>query len=252
MLDQLSAEGVDVGAVAVRADAPTGMTVALSRGGDRAILTALGAVASLTAAEVPAALLAEARHVHASSWFLLEDSLGPGLAGLFSAARAEGATTSLDTNWDPAERWTGEHLLTAIAQADLLLPNEAEALRLSSALSLDEAAGKLTADGSRLVVKLGERGALCVERAEYAEGPARYQVRLPPVVPADTTGAGDCFNAGLIAGLLDGMNLPRAAALGCAAGALSTAAPGGTAAAPDRPAAIRLASTARITLAPDR
>jgi sugar/nucleoside kinase (ribokinase family) len=242
MLDQLASEGVDVAAVAVREDAPTGMTVALSRGGDRAILTALGAVASLTAAEVPAALLAGARHVHASSWFLLEDSLGPGLAGLFSAARAEGATTSLDTNWDPAERWAGEHLLTAIAQADLLLPNEAEALRLSSALSLDEAAGKLTAGGSRLVVKLGERGALC------AEGPTRYRVRLPPVVPADATGAGDCFNAGLIAGLLDGMDLPRAAALGCAAGALSTAAPGGTAAAPDRPAAVRLASTASITL----
>jgi sugar/nucleoside kinase (ribokinase family) len=251
MLDQLSAEGVDVGAVVVREDTPTGMTVALSRGGDRAILTALGAVASLRAADVPAGLLAEARHVHASSWFLLEDSLGPGLAGLFSVARADGATTSLDTNWDPAERWTGEHLSTAIAQADLLLPNEAEALRLSSALSLDEAAEKLTAGGSRLVVKLGERGALCAGGAECAEGPARYQVSLPPVVPADTTGAGDCFNAGLIAGLLDGMDLPRAAALGCAAGALSTAAPGGTAAAPDRPTAVRLASTASITPALD-
>jgi sugar/nucleoside kinase (ribokinase family) len=246
MLDQLAAEGVDTGAVVVRDDVPTGMTVALSRGGDRAILTALGAVASLTAAEVPASLLAGARHVHASSWFLLEDSLGPGLAGLFSAARAGGATTSLDTNWDPAERWTGELLAHAIAAADLLLPNEAEALRLSSALSLDEAAGKLTASGARLVVKLGERGALC------ADGPARYQVSLPPVIPADTTGAGDCFNAGLIAGLLDGMDLPRSAALGCAAGALSTAAPGGTAAAPARTAAIKLASTASITSAADR
>jgi sugar/nucleoside kinase (ribokinase family) len=241
MLDQLAAEGVDVGAVVVRDDVPTGMTVALSRGGDRAILTALGAVASLTAAEVPASLLAGARHVHASSWFLLEDSLGPGLAWLFSAARAGGATTSLDTNWDPAERWTGEPLASAIAAADLLLPNEAEALRLSSALSLDAAVGKLTASGARLVVKLGERGALCVD------GSARYQVSLPPVIPADTTGAGDCFNAGLIAGLLDGMDLPRAAALGCAAGALSTAAPGGTASAPDRTAAIKLASTATIT-----
>jgi sugar/nucleoside kinase (ribokinase family) len=246
MLDQLSASGVDVEPVVVRDDMPTGMTVALSRGGDRAILTALGAVASLTAAEVPASLLAGARHVHASSWFLLEDSLGPGLAGLFSAARAGGATTSLDTNWDPAERWTGEPLSHAIAAADLLLPNEAEALRLSSALALNEAVAKLTASGARLVVKLGERGALCVD------GSARYQVSLPPVIPADTTGAGDCFNAGLIAGLLDGMELPRAAALGCAAGALSTAAPGGTASAPGRIAAVKLASTASITPAADR
>ena len=35
--------------------------------------------------------------------------------------------------------------------------------------------------------------------------------------------------------------------LGCAAGALSTAAPGGTASAPDMPTAAKLASTARIT-----
>ena len=133
MLDQLAAEGVDVSAVAVRDDTPTGMTVALSRGGDRAILTAPGAVASLTAADIPAALLARSRHVHASSYFLLEDSLGPGLAGVLSAARAAGATTSLDTNWDPAGRWGDERLSAAIAQADILLPNEPEALRLARA-----------------------------------------------------------------------------------------------------------------------
>ena len=117
------------------------MTVALSQGRNRAILTALGAVASLTAADVPGALLTRSRHVHASSYFLLQDSLGPGLAGLLAAARAAGATTSLDTNWDPSGRWGDERLSTAIAQADLLLPNEAEALRLSGAASLEAAAG---------------------------------------------------------------------------------------------------------------
>jgi sugar/nucleoside kinase (ribokinase family) len=91
------------------------------------------------------------------------------------------------------------------------------------------------------VVKLGERGALC------ADGSVRRRVSLPPMTPADTTGAGDCFDAGLIAGLLDGLDLPQAAALGCAAGALSTAAPGGTASAPNMTAAAKLASTARIT-----
>jgi len=252
MLGQLAGAGVDVAAVAVRGGLPTGMTVALSRGGDRAILTALGAVASLTAADVPGALLARARHVHASSYFLLEDSLGPGLAGLLAAARAAGATTSLDTNWDPSGRWGDEHLAAAMAQADLLLPNEAEALRLAGALrpagasapdgtGLAGAARVLAAAGRRLVVKLGERGALCVD------GPLEQRVSLPPVTPVDATGAGDCFNAGLIAGLLSGLPLARAAALGCAAGALSTGAPGGTAAAPDRAAADRLARLASVS-----
>jgi sugar/nucleoside kinase (ribokinase family) len=251
MLDQLASEGVDTGAVAIRADAPTGMTVALSRGGDRAILTALGAVASLTASDVPAALLATARHVHASSYFLLEDSLGPGLAGVLAAARAAGARTSLDTNWDPSGRWGDDRLRAALAQADVLLPNEAEALRLAGQPGLAAAVATLAGTGPAetgpaetgpaetgpaetgpaVVVKLGERGALCASRGE------RWRVSLPPVTPVDATGAGDCFNAGLIAGLLDGLALPRAAALGCAAGALSTQAAGGTAGAPDRAAA---------------
>jgi sugar/nucleoside kinase (ribokinase family) len=246
MRDQLAAEGVDVSFVAVRGDAPTGMTVALSRGGDRAILTALGAVASLTAADVPEALLAGARHVHASSWFLLQDCLGPGLGALFSAARSAGVMTSLDTNWDPSGRWASPDLAAAIAQAGLLLPNEAEAVRLANgclagADDLDSAVSALVAAGPRVVIKLGERGALC------ADGPARQHVSLPPVTPADTTGAGDCFNAGLIAGLLDGLDLAEAAALGCAAGALSTAAPGGTASAPSRAAAAELAAAAILT-----
>jgi sugar/nucleoside kinase (ribokinase family) len=241
MLDQLTREGVDVSAVVIRAQTPTGMTVALSRGRDRAILTALGAMTSLTAADVPGTLLARARHVHVSSYFLLEDSLGPGLAGLLSAARAGGATTSLDTNWDPSERWGDERLAAAITQTDLLLPNEAEALRLSGAGSLDAAVSALTAVGRRLVVKLGERGVTCADRS------TRQHVSVPAVLPVDTTGAGDCFNAGLIAGLLQGLALPAAAALGCATGALSTGGLGGTASAPDLPTAARLAELASVS-----
>ncbi|MEP7026872.1 MAG: sugar kinase [Actinomycetota bacterium] len=240
MLGELTRAGVDTSAVAVRGDAPTGMTTALSRGTDRAILTALGAISSLTAADVPAGLLRQARHVHASSYFLLEDGLGQGLASVFAAARAAGAATSLDTNWDPAGRWGDERLQAAMAQADLLLPNEAEALALSGQLDLDGAGPVLTAAGSRLVVKLGPRGALCVD------GSRQDQVGLPPVTPVDATGAGDCFNAGLITGLLDGLALPEAAALGCATGALSTRAAGGTGSCPDLATARTLARSATI------
>jgi sugar/nucleoside kinase (ribokinase family) len=243
MLDQLAREGVDVGAVLTRDGTPTGMTVALSRGGDRAILTALGAVDSLTTADIPAAVLARARHVHVSSYFLLERSLGPGLAAMLATARAAGATISLDTNWDPTGRWGDERLSAAIAQVNVLLPNEAEALRLSRASSLDDAVRTLVAAGPRLVVKLGERGALC------ADGAVRHRLRLPAVTPVDATGAGDCFNAGLIAGLLTGLELPQAAALGCAVGALSTGAPGGTTSAPDMSAAADLARHASVACA---
>jgi sugar/nucleoside kinase (ribokinase family) len=242
MLDALAREGVDVSAVAIRDGLATGMTVALSRGGDRAILTALGAMDSLTAADIPAGLFRRSRHVHVSSYFLLADSLGPGLAAALASARAAGATTSLDTNWDPAERWRDERLSAAIAQADLLLPNETEALALSGASSASAAVLSLADAGPQVVVKLGARGVL------VASGSELHQVSLPPVTPVDTTGAGDCFNAGLIAGLLQGLPLPRAAALGCAAGALSTGALGGTAGAPGLEKATDLAAHAAISL----
>ena len=125
---------------------------------------------------------------------------------------------------------------------DLLLPNEAEAVRLSGQPDLAAAVPVLTAAGSRLVVKLGPRGALC------ADGTRRHRVSVPPVVPVDATGAGDCFNAGLIAGLLQGLALPEAAALGCAAGALSTRAPGGTGSCADRSSALALAAAATVTI----
>jgi hypothetical protein len=90
------------------------------------------------------------------------------------------------------------------------------------------------------MVKLGERGVLC------ADSSTLHQVSLPPVIPVDTTGAGDCCNAGLIAGMLQDLPLTQAAALGCAVGALSTSAPGGTAGAPGLLAATDLASRATV------
>ena len=130
-----------------------------------------------------------------------------------------------------------------LAQTDLLIPNEAEALRIAGRDTLPEAIGALAAAGSRLVVKRGSRGALCVE------GGRQHSVGLPPVHPVDATGAGDCFNAGLIAGLLRGLALPEAAALGCAVGAASTQAARGTGSAPDLAAALARAEAANVTLA---
>jgi sugar/nucleoside kinase (ribokinase family) len=242
MLAELARAGVDTASVAVRAELATGLTVALSRGDDRAILTAQGAIGTLTPADVPAGLLSAARHVHVSSYFLLERTLGPGLAALLATARAAGGSTSLDTNWDPAGTWGAGFFRDVLAETDLLLPNQAEALRLAAAATLPEAIAALTKTGNAIAVKLGARG------ARYASGPRQYLATPPPVSPVDTTGAGDCFNAGLLAGLLRGLDPAAALALGCAAGAASTQGLGGTAASPDLATALALAS--KVTVRP--
>ncbi|GLX00450.1 carbohydrate kinase family protein [Microtetraspora sp. NBRC 16547] len=224
-LDALTRRGVDVSACVVDRAAATALTVVLVDGSDRAILTAPGCLDRLDAADVPAELLARAAHVHASSYFL-QPRLAAGLPDLFRAARAGGATTSLDTNDDPSGRWQG--LDKVLELTDILLPNDREALALAGRTDgdLDRAVRDLAERGLTPVIKRGADGALA-----FADG---EPIRVPalPARVVDTVGAGDSFNAGLLAGHLRGLPLRRSLALAVACGTLSTRAAGGTAAQP--------------------
>jgi sugar/nucleoside kinase (ribokinase family) len=243
MIGRLAAENVDTTGIVIRPDVTTALTVVLARGNDRAILTAVGAMSTLTVADVSADLLARARHLHVSSYFLLEQSLGPGLAGLFAAARGMGATTSLDTNWDPAGRWGDEQLREVLACTDVLLPNEAEALGLSGASDLVDAVRALTTAGPMVVVKLGSRGALSADGSDWHEVGTPGGLTGPFI---DAIGAGDCCDAGVVAGLLRGLDLAAATGLGCAVGAGSTRAVGGTGACTTMTTALALAETVAV------
>lgn len=234
VLDALRGGGVDVSACVVDPAVPTAMTVVLVDGDDRAILTAPGCLDRLAATDVPPGLLERAAHVHVSSYFL-QPLLAAGLTGLFGLARAAGASTSLDTNDDPAGRWAG--LADVLPLTDVLLPNEAEAQAIAGAVSavsavspgadgLEPAVRRLAALGTLPVVKRGERGALAFADGELVEAPAR------PATVVDAVGAGDSFNAGLLAALLRGLPLRQSMAVAVACGTLSTRAAGGTAAQP--------------------
>src|SRR3954452_21693223 len=119
MLEAVAARGVAVPGCRVVAGVPTGASVILAADGDRAILTAAGAIGELRASDVPAGLLARARHVHVGSFFL-QPRLASGLPALFDGAHAHGATTSLDPNFDPSGMWD-DGFAAAAAGADLLL-----------------------------------------------------------------------------------------------------------------------------------
>jgi len=225
MLDALAERGVDTSGVVVSGSQRTGLTVVLTKEGDRAMLTFPGAISALAADAVDSGLLLSARHVHVSSFFL-QTALAPGLAELFGAVWAAGGTTSVDPNWDPAERWDGG-LLELLAHTDVFLPNAEEAVRIAGGPGPEDAARALSSHGPLVAVKLGAEGALAARDGEL------HRVAPSAVVePVDTTGAGDSFDAGVLAGLLGGWPLERALALGCACGALSTRAAGGTTAQP--------------------
>jgi sugar/nucleoside kinase (ribokinase family) len=228
--DLLGLAGVDTSAVGVT-DEPTGVSVILSALDDRAILTLTGALASLTADEVLAALGGvgaggtPATHLHVASFFLVP-GLASELPGVLARARERGATTSLDTNWDPAERWEG--IAECLPHLDALLPNAQEALALARALGDDPA------DAAAAAVLLARRGPVVVVKdgadGGFAASPDGSVVRAPGLVldVVDTTGAGDSFDAGFLAAWLDHRPLAEAVRWAAVAGSLSTRGAGGT------------------------
>ncbi|MDX6364126.1 MAG: hypothetical protein QOC85_3136 [Streptomyces sp.] len=224
--EALAARGVDVGFLVTDSQLATPLTVVLTgEDGDRAILTAPGCLAATHAQDVPRELLAATRHVHAASFFLMP-RLAAALSEVFARARAAGATTSLDTNDDPAGRWDRDLLDPVLKVTDFLLPNAAEARALAGEPHLACAAASLAGRGPLVVVKDGGNGALACDGERTLHTPA------VPVEPVDTVGAGDSFDAGFVAATLRGLDLRSSLAFAAACGSLSTRGHGGIAAQP--------------------
>ncbi|SDJ03906.1 Sugar or nucleoside kinase, ribokinase family [Frankineae bacterium MT45] len=228
MCRRLSDAGVDISAVRRRSDEPTGLTVVLSGAQDRAILTLLGAIATLTGDEVVEAvdaLAGSVSHLHISSLFL-QPALAASLPDALAELRCRGISVSLDTNDDPARRWEIDAVLPYV---DVLLPNREEVLALAGGDEPRQAATLLAQRGPLVIVKDGAAGAFAVTPdGETLAVPAR------PATVRDTTGAGDTFNAAFLDAWLDKLELVECLERGVRAGAAAVSATGGTAGQPKR------------------
>lgn len=229
ILARLDEAGVDVRQVAVRRGLPTGLTVALNRGEDRAMLTLTGAIGTLSVSDLYAALEGPERpgrlgHVHLASLYL-QPALPPGLPAFLAHARERGLTTSLDTNGDPSARWLGiEELLPHL---DLLLPNRDEAAALGRDTDPRRAATAMAARGPLTVVKDGPDGAFAMRPdGELVE------MAAPAATVVDTSGAGDTFDAAFLDAWLSGLALSEALRRAVVAGTLCVGSVGGTAGQP--------------------
>lgn len=223
MLEALQERGVDISHVMVDPNQKTGLTVILNRVDDRAMLTHLGAINALRAEQIPDEILSQARHLHLASYFL-QTRLQPDVPDLFRRARALGLSTSIDTNWDPEERWTG--VQTLLPLVDVFLPNENEAMALAGVDTVDAAADRLAAQAGMVAIKMGAEGGLA------AAGEERYRAAACPVKVVDTVGAGDTFDAGFVYGYLQGWSPGEALRLGIACGSASVQQAGGLAGQP--------------------
>ena len=234
VLDALTDGGVDVTGVTRDPSLGTAMTVIFVRpDGDRAMLTFPGALSAFGTEHVDETVLRNTRHVHAASLFL-QPRLAQALPALFTAAREGGAVTSLDTNDDPSGRWVVEQeALPAVV--DYLMPNEREAVALSPSVCRAKTPrsrrrGRWRPTDPSSQSSAAARAPLPWERARIRTGySARRSTPAPTARPQSSTrvGAGDTFDAGLVAGLSQGLHLPDALRLAVAAGTSSVSRAGG-------------------------
>ena len=226
MIGQLEEGGVDTSHIIVDDLVKTGATIVLANPPKKALLTYMGAMTALTIDDIDWEIVQQARHLHLGCFFL-QTGIRKDVWKLFAEAKKYGLTTSMDTNWDPEEKW-GEDLRQALKYTDIFLPNDDEALRISQTDSVEKALDELNKTIKIVAIKQGHKGALLkTDDQVYTQG-------IYKVEAIETTGAGDSFNAGFLKKYLDGADWQECLKFGNACGALAVTAIGGTGAFKER------------------
>lgn len=182
------------------ASRPTGTIVILVDGESRTMLTDRGANVVFDLDTVPDDLVAIANFLHFTGHTIIDEPKRDAVVRLIARAKAHGVTVCID----PASAgfindFGVDQFLALCAGVDILRPNEDEACVLAGETDPSVATEKLTERFPLVVTTLGSRGVLVGER-----GKPVTHVSVDPVTVVDPTGAGDSFNAGMLAALANG------------------------------------------------
>lgn len=204
-------------------DSDTTISVGIvHKGGDRVFFTAPGhlhhARLDDLLAHIPTAPT-QASFACVSGGFLMP-SLIAGKSELLRLLKQRGWQTAIDPGWPP-EGWTEANRKRSfewLSLVDYALLNAEEVKGLGESDDLDAAISALSrklAAGQTLIVKNGPEGAAA------ARDGVTVSVKAPLVTVIDTVGAGDTFNAALLAGLSLGDSLQMALERGVRAASLA-------------------------------
>jgi sugar/nucleoside kinase (ribokinase family) len=218
----LVAKGIDTTYLITEEKTATGATIVLNYSEDRAMVTFPGAMDYLTIDDISDEALESARHMHFSSCFL-QAGMRNSIQTLFKRAKDLGLTTSLDTQWDPLEKWDFDYK-GILPYVDIFLPNDTEFLNIVKTENLGDAFLKIKGFARNVVVKRGSKGSLLwTPEGNVTEQPAYLNTEV-----VDAIGAGDSFNSGFVHKFVKGEALPVCLDFGSMTGALNTTAAGGT------------------------
>ena len=213
ILDHLRERGVDASGVAVSDQVSTPFTfVGIHPGGDRTFVHTPGANKTFALADLDRAALLDTDILFYQDFWVLPKIDGAPAAELLAAARRRGAITLVDECWGLGpNRETWEQI---VPHATYLLPSYDDMLAIYPGLEPADMIRNLRDKGAgKVILKMGPQGCL----VGSGDGLESIPSRADKIV--DTTGAGDCFDAGFIAGLAHGLSDGDAARIGslCAA-----------------------------------
>lgn len=179
----------------------TGTIVIIVEGEKRTMLTDRGANVIFDLDTVPQDLIAIAEYLHFTGHTIIDEPKRESVVRLISRAAAHGVSVSLD----PASAgfisdFGVTEFLRLCDGAHVLRPNEDEVRILSGLDDVEAATVKLTELFPLVVTTCGRDGVVVGQRGEDI-----VRVPVEPIDVVDPTGAGDSFNAGLLAGLARGL-----------------------------------------------
>jgi len=211
IINQLKSRGVDTGAVCVIPSLPTVVsTVLITKNGERHFLVKKKNSATFDEKCLNYDVIESCDAVSIGSVFY-DEALDSRLDSVLYLARKNNALTFGDLSYRPG--YTLENAKGYLPLFDFLVPNLKEAQGLTGKTDPESIAGKILDYGVKnVIIKMGENGCYIQNAAEKLMVPA---FKTDNVV--DTTGAGDSFLAGLIAGTLEGLDIESAAVFANAA-----------------------------------
>lgn len=197
VLNKLKGEGIDVSRTMISDKTNTsGTAVFIHSDGERSFIHSIGTNADLKLEEIDFDFVKKFSILHIAGALLMPGFDGNPMAETFKRAKEAGVTTCLDTAWDSSGKWL-TLLEKSLPYVDYFLPSIEEARMISNKNTPEDIAGFLLSKGVKNVgLKMGKEGSFIMSGSE------KHCFKALDIKVVDTTGCGDAYAAGFIAGLV--------------------------------------------------
>jgi sugar/nucleoside kinase (ribokinase family) len=207
LLDTLNSENVDVTGLKLDKNVSTSASMVMISGdGERSILHSFGANAKFGFDDINLDIIRKSKILLIAGTFLMPDFDGEGTGKLLKFAKENDVLCCMDTAWDSKGQWI-KKIESSLEYLDWFMPSYDEAREMSGKTEPEEIAQFFHSRVVKnVIVKLGNEG--CFVKPGHEKG---YLMAFNKVKAIDTSGAGDSFCAGFIAGLNKGWDIPECA-----------------------------------------